>query len=48
VKFTEQTVNEYFEAWYVKCHYILAMNRLGTVSESVKLCRQQMALIIAL
>jgi hypothetical protein len=36
MKFTEQTVNEYSEAWYIKCHCILAMNRLGTVSESVK------------
>jgi len=48
MKFTEQTVHEYSEAWYVKRHCILAMNRLGTVSESVKLCRQQMASFIAL
>lgn len=48
MKFTEQTVNEYSEAWYVKRRYILAMNKLRTVSESVKLCTQQMALVIAL
>lgn len=45
MKFIKQTVNEYSKAWYIKRHCILAMNRLGTVSESVKLCRQQ---IIAL
>jgi len=48
MKFTEQTANEYSEAWYIKRHCILAMNRLQTVSESVKLCGQQMALFIAL
>jgi len=42
MKFTEQTVNEYSEAWCVKHHCILAMNRLGTVSESVKLCNSKL------